>query len=56
MARRDALNLNLTFDANRGNSYMKNKMLEVRSLFLGLSVIYLQYWMQPAYFATDGVS
>jgi hypothetical protein len=40
MARRYALNLSLTLEANRGNFQTKNKMLEVRRPFLGLSVIF----------------
>jgi len=52
MARRDALNLSLTLEANRGNTLTKNMMLEVRRPVFGFELSYLIYWMQSAHFAT----
>ena len=52
MARRDALNLSLTLEANRGNTLTKNMMLEVRRPVSGFELSYLIYWMQSAHFAT----
>ena len=40
MARRDALNMSLTLEANQWNTHMKNEMLKVRNPFLGLSLIF----------------